>query len=94
MAHDRKIVSDEEISDAEILLKVFKHIDYLRLDGNVQRGDRFVANDEFGLNRKRSGNAYALLLAAGEFVREAVRMLAVEADRFKKLRDHIGAILL
>src|SRR6185295_9479925 len=74
MFYDREIVRDEQVSEIEPLLKLAEKIEYLSLDGNVERRDRFVAHDELGLERERSRDAYALPLAAREFMGVAARV--------------------
>ena len=49
--------------------KLREQIDDLRLNGNVERRDRFVRDDQFRLDREGAGNGDALALAAGKFVR-------------------------
>ncbi len=55
------------------LLQVGEQVDDLRLDRNVERRDRLVADDQVGAGRERAGDADALALAARELVREAAR---------------------
>src|ERR1044071_1610051 len=62
--HDRQIVRDEQISQLEFLLKLVEQVQYLRLNGNVERRHGFVAHDEFRIERQRASYAYALALAA------------------------------
>ena len=47
--HDREIVRDEEVGDAEFSLQVDHQVDHLRLHRNVERRDRLVGNDDAGL---------------------------------------------
>ena len=61
---DRQIMRDEQVGEIETLLEVAEEVKYLSLNGNVERGDGFVANDELGLERQSSRYAYALSLAA------------------------------
>ena len=72
MAHHREVVADEEVGEPELLLQVLEQVDDLRLDRDVERGDRLVADDELRVERQRPGDADALALAAGELVRVAV----------------------
>ena len=46
MGHHREVVCNEEIGQAVLALQVGQKIDHLRLDGNVERGDRLIANDQ------------------------------------------------
>ena len=64
MAHHRQIVADEEIGQAQALLQAFKQVDHLRLDRDVERGNRLVADNKFWVECQGSGNADALALAA------------------------------
>mgnify|MGYP000902678350 CR=1 FL=1 len=43
---DRQVVRDEDVGDPELVLQVLEQVDDLRLNGDVERGDGFVANDE------------------------------------------------
>src|SRR5437588_13119214 len=70
---DREIMTDEQQRQAELLLKILEQVDDLRLDRDVERGDRLVADDQLGLGRERARNADALALAAGEFGRPALQ---------------------
>ena len=56
-----------------LLLELLKHIDDLGLDGDVQRGDGLVADDEVRVDRQGPGDADALALAAGKLVGVAGR---------------------
>src|SRR4029077_11525141 len=38
--HDREIVRDEEVGEVELALQLLEQVDDLRLDGNVEGGDR------------------------------------------------------
>ena len=58
-----------------------QQIEHLRLDRNIQRGNRFVADDQLRIQRQRAGDADALPLPAGELVRIAVGEIRVQPDR-------------
>ena len=62
MFHHRQIVRDEQIRDLPLLLQIIEQIQNLRLDRNIERRNRFIADDEIGRKRKRTGNADALPL--------------------------------
>ena len=74
-SHHAEIVRDEQIGEAELVLQVLQQVDHLRLDRHVERRDRLVADDQLGLERQRAGDADALALAAGEFVRVAAHVV-------------------
>jgi hypothetical protein len=50
------------------VLQIFQQVDHLRLDGDVQRRNRFVADDEGGVRGQGAGDADALPLPAGKLV--------------------------
>src|SRR5579872_2168381 len=68
---DRKIVADEEEREAEFGLQILQQVDDLRLDRNVERGDRLIADDQVRLGRERTRDADALALAARKLMRPA-----------------------
>ena len=90
--HDEKVMRDEQIRHAELFLQLFKHVDDLRLNGHVQRGDRLVADDELRVHGKRSCNADSLALTAGKFMRVARGMLSVESDGCHEVQDFFAAL--
>ena len=83
--YDRQIVRNEQISESPFLLQFFKQVDNLRLNGNVERRNGFVANNEFGVYRKGARNADTLALAAREFVRIALVIIVSESATFHEL---------
>ena len=85
MAHHGEVVGDEQEGQREALLQVDEQVDDLRLDVDVERGDRLVGDDQRGLDRERARDADALALAAGELVRIAVDRARVEADQREQL---------
>jgi hypothetical protein len=48
VADDFEVVGDEEVGQAEVGLEVGEEVEDLGLDGDVEGGDGFVADDEFG----------------------------------------------
>ena len=92
---------DEQDREAEPLLQVLQEGQDLRLHGDVERRDRLVGDEHLGFERERAGDADALALAAGEFVRVAVergrrcrptrssrsRAFAMAASAWHALRD-------
>ena len=87
VAHHAEVVADEEIGEAELLAQADEQVQHLRLDRDVERGDRLVADQEARLHRERAGDADAAALPAGELVREAPREARVEADALHDLGD-------
>ena len=68
-------------------LQVEHQVDDLRADRDVERRDRFVGDDDLRLQRQRARNGDPLPLAAGEFVRIALRMIRRQTDVFEQPRD-------
>ena len=80
MLDDRKVVRDEEVGEPAIALQVLEQVDHLCLHRDVERGDRFVADDEARLDGERAGDADALALPARQLVREALGRIGREPD--------------
>ena len=59
----------------------------LRLDGDVERGNRFIGDQQRRLERDRAGDRNALALPARELVRIKLRHPGVEADGAQQFRD-------
>ena len=71
MLDHAEIVADEQVGEVELPAQLHEQVEHLRLDRDVERGDRLVADQELGLHRERAGDADAGALAAGELVRIA-----------------------
>ncbi|KAG1531067.1 hypothetical protein G6F50_016918 [Rhizopus delemar] len=63
VAHDRQVVADEHVRQAEFLLQVAHQVQDLRLDGYVQCGGGLVADQEARARGQRAGDADALARA-------------------------------
>jgi hypothetical protein len=87
MLDHREVVADEQVGEAELLAQVHEQVQHLRLDRDVERRHRLVADDESGLHRQSAGDADALALAAGELVRVAAGIGGIEADLGQRLGD-------
>ena len=75
--------------ETEIAPQVHEQVEHLRLDRDVERGDRLVADEEVGLHGERPGDGDALALAAGELVRKAARDSSGRGRRERAV-GHIG----
>jgi hypothetical protein len=62
-------VGDEDDGHAHLLLQAAHEVEDLSLDGDIERGGRFVGNDEGWSAGKGEGDDDALAHAAGELVR-------------------------
>ncbi|MNZ91384.1 hypothetical protein D3C78_1103670 [compost metagenome] len=80
-------MSDEDERKAHLAAKLVQKRNNLRLNRNVERRDRLVADDELRLQRQRTGNGNPLPLAAGELMRIAAHMFRRKADLMQQFRD-------
>ena len=87
MTDDVEVVRDEDVGEPELVLEILEEVQDLRLDRDVERRDRLVADDQLRVDRECARDADALPLAAGELVREPVVVLGVEADDLEQLLD-------
>ncbi len=87
IAHHRHGVRDEQIGQAEVALQLRQQVDDLRSDADVEGGNRFVAHNELRPQREGAGDADALALSAGEFVRIARACRFVEAHGAQQFGD-------
>src|SRR5207248_780396 len=75
---------DEQVGELEALAQILEQVDDLCLNRYVERGNRLVANDELGIERKRPRDPDALALPARHLVRIAIGKIRIEAaDRQK-----------
>ena len=91
--HDREVVRDEQVGQPQRVLQILEQVEDLRLDRDVERRDRLVADQDLGLERQGAGDADPLALAAGEAVRVAAHVAHVEADRLQQPLHPLGALL-
>jgi hypothetical protein len=85
VAHDRKVVRDKQVRQLELLLQIFQQVNDLRLNGNVERRNGFVAHDEFGTDGERPGDPDALALSAGKLVRIAICVVGLQPNQLQQL---------
>src|SRR5438132_587464 len=91
MLNDSQVVGDKKIREVHLLLEFLQEIDDLRLDGNIERRNRLIRNDEFGVHRQGAGDADALALAPAELVRIAAVVVFSQTDLMEQL-DHAFAL--
>ena len=70
LGHHPEVVGDDQHACAGDVARGPQHVEDLRLDRDVERGRRLVADDQVGIVGDRDGDDDALPLAAGQFVRE------------------------
>ncbi len=85
---DAHIVRDQQHRHAEPRFQVIEQLEYLRLDGDVERRRRFVRYQQLGLAGQRHRDHDALPQAAGQLVRVVVQPLRRlrQADQV----EHLG----
>ena len=89
---DVQIVRNEEIGQPQLVLQVLEEVDDLRLDGDVQGGDRLVADDELRVRGQGARDADALPLSAGELVRIVRGHLRIQAAHLHEAFDLLRAL--
>src|ERR1700687_1057248 len=80
-------MGDEEIGQAEVALQLCEKVDDLRAHADVESRNGFIAHHELGTQGESAGDADALTLSAGEFVRVASTGGFVEADGTQEFGD-------
>ncbi len=86
-------MGDEDVGQAEVVLKLLEQVDHLRLHRHVERGHRLVTDDDLRLQRESPGDADALPLAARELVRVAVDEVGVQPDPLQQVARPGGSLL-
>ena len=56
ITYNRKVMGNENIGEAQIFLQLFEQFDNLRLNRNIQSGNRLIADNQFRVAGKRAGN--------------------------------------
>ena len=82
-----QVVGDEQIRQLQPFLQLQHQANDLCLDGDVERRDRFVGNDERRIQRQCARDADSLTLAAAELVGIACQVAGIEADEREQLGD-------
>ena len=89
--YNRKVMRDKQIGQLGIFLQILKQVDNLRLNGYIQRRNRFIADYKLRLNSQRSGDTDTLTLTAGELMRETMQKIRLQTALLhdsKHLRLH------
>ena len=89
MLDDRQVVGDEDVGQVELRLEVLEQVQDLRLDRDIERRHRLVADDELGIERDGSCDADALALAAAELVRVTAVGIGWQPHGFEQLAHTI-----
>lgn len=83
---------NKKIGIAVMVLQVFHQVDDLCLNRNIQRTQRLIANNKFGIQRNGPRDADPLALPTGKFVGIAVKMLRLQAAIAHHLQN-VGPVL-
>ncbi|MNL08402.1 hypothetical protein D3C87_1291200 [compost metagenome] len=73
LRHDAHIMSNEEDRHALLFLKQFDQIENLALNGDVERGRRFIGDQQFRPGSERHCDHHALAHATGKLMRILVK---------------------
>ena len=84
---DAEVVRDKQVGEVELFLEFFHQVDDLRLDGDVERADRLVGDDELGGKGKGACDPDSLALSAVECVRLSTQVIRVQTDANEQLFD-------
>ena len=85
--YDRQVVRDKDVGQPQLVLQLFQKVDYLRLHRHVERGHRFVTDNEFRIDGKRPCDADSLSLSARKFMRVSVVILVLQSALFHNVAD-------
>ena len=84
-----QVMGNEQHRGLETLLKLQQQIHHRCLNGDVQRGQRFIAKNERRPAGERPGERHALLLAAAQLPGQAVEIRFPQPHRLQKAYDFI-----
>ena len=74
-----EIMRNKKIGQGVLPLQVNKQIQDLRPDGNIQRGHRFVSNENLWIEHERPCNADSLPLPAAKLVRIPIHVFRLQS---------------
>ena len=86
-----EVVGNEKQCRTGFVADLGEEVDDRGLHAHIQRGDRFVRDQEARFRRERPGDADALALAAGKLMGIAVHLLRPESDHGEEFADTGGA---
>src|SRR2546427_3812856 len=89
-----EVVRDEDVAHVVLVLQVLQQIQDLRLDRDIERRYRLVANEHVRLHGEAAGNRDPLTLAAGEFVRILEERNLGEPHFLEQFVDPVAALAL
>src|SRR5215469_5601884 len=84
LRRDTQVVGDEQHRQVQPLPDFVEELQHLRLHRNIERGNRFVSDEQVGFDSQRASDADALALAAGELMRVAIDGTGIEAYQLEQ----------
>jgi len=85
-----KIMNDEDVCKAKLLLQGAHQIKNLRLNRHVKRGHRLIRHYQLGFDCNRSRDSDPLALTSGELVRESSHLVLIQPDAAKRYDDPLA----
>ena len=85
-------MGDEQIGQPQIVLQLPQKVEHLGLDGDVESGNRFVADHEAGMKRQGPRHSHPLPLASGEFMGESVGVARVEPHHLEEFPHSLASL--
>ena len=82
-ADDSQVMGDEDQRDAASLGHALDDAQYAILRGGIQRGGRFIADEQIGVAGHGHGNEHALALASGELMRKSGGNVGIKLHLFE-----------
>ena len=94
MLHNGQIMCYKNIRQPVLFLQIHHQVQNLGLNGNVQRGNRLVADDKFRIQRQCAADADSLPAATVQLMRVAVLIALGKPDGIHNLADAFVQFLL
>ena len=89
MVYHRKVVADEHVGNAELLLQILHQVQYLGLYRYIQRTHGLIGHDQARPGDKCTRNGNALALSARKFMGVLAQVVGAQTD----LGQHLGRLL-
>ena len=90
---NRQVVRNKDVGKPHSLLQFFQKVDYLRLNGHVERGNGLVADDKLRLDGKCARDTNTLALTARKLVRIAVVILRLQTAFLHRVENVVVHLL-
>ena len=94
VADNREVVANKDVCQTVIFLQLFKQVNYLCLNRNVQCRNRLIADNNLWLKHNSARDTNTLTLTARELMRVAVLKLKVKANFLHNLFNTSVALCL